>query len=171
MLNKYEIGELIKDKKLIEGYFDIEKQLTQNGFDLTVEKVFEFNGQGAVDFSNKERIIPACKEIIPIKANYDDKYDWWRLQKGVYKVRTNETINIPNDLMGFAFTRTTLLRAGAFTQNGVWDAGFSGKSEFLLVVENPAGLDLIQNARVVQIVFSHINEVGEGYSGIYKDIK
>ncbi len=171
MLSKHEIEELIKEKKLIEGYFSLEKQLTQNGFDLTVEKVFEFTAGGAVDFSNKERVIPECREMIPGKRSPEDAFGWWHLKKGAYKVRTNETVNIPNDLMGFAFTRTTLLRAGAFTQNGIWDAGFSGKSEFLLVVENPNGLDLKQNARVLQLAFSRISEVAQGYSGIYKDLK
>ncbi|MFA5097164.1 MAG: deoxyuridine 5'-triphosphate nucleotidohydrolase [Candidatus Margulisiibacteriota bacterium] len=171
MLSKHEIEELIKGENLIEGYFSLDKQLTQNGFDLTVEKIFEFTGRGAVDFSNRERALPECREMMPEKGAPEDPFGWWHLKKGAYKVRTNETVNIPNDLMGFAFTRTTLLRAGAFTQNGIWDAGFCGKSEFLLVVENPQGLDLKQNARVLQLAFSRISEVAQGYSGIYKDLK
>ena len=82
MLNKKEIKKLIEEHKLIEGYFSLDKQLTPNGFDLTVEKVFEFDGAGSLDFSNKERELPQTKEIIPSKKNPDDKFGWWHLGKG-----------------------------------------------------------------------------------------
>lgn len=168
MLNKEEVGLLIKDKNIIEGFIDLDTQLTPNGFDLTAASIFEFSGKGAVDFSNKERIIPECKEIPARKANAADKFGWWDLEKGVYKVKTNEVVNLPNDLIAMAFSRTSLLRMGAFTSHGVWDAGFRGKSEFALVVENPAGIKIKQNARVAQLVFLKINETKHGYDGIFQ---
>lgn len=169
MLNHNEIQKLIKEKKLVEGYVDLEKQLTPNGFDMTVAKIFEFCGQGAVDFSNKERKMPECKELTPVKSNVEDKHGWWNLAKGAYKVMTNETVNMPKDMTALAFTRTTLLRMGAFTQNGVWDAGFSGKSEFILVVENTSGIRIKQNARVVQLVFEKITDAEKLYDGIFQN--
>ena len=169
MLNHNEIEAFIVENKLLEGFIDLEKQLTPNGFDLTAGKIFEFNGQGSVDFSNKERIMPECREMVPVKANISDKHGWWDLPKGAYKVMTNETINMPSDMTALAFTRTTLLRMGAFTQNGVWDAGFSGKSEFILVVENPSGIRIKQNARVVQLVFERIKGAEKLYNGIFQN--
>lgn len=167
MLNREEIKKSIESKRLIEGYIDLGTQLTPNGFDLTVKSVFEFDASGTLDFSNKERIIPEGREILPTKENPQDKFGWWNLKKGAYKVKTNEIINLPRDLIGIAFSRTSLLRAGAFTQHGVWDAGFKGRSEFILAVENPQGLRLKQNARLVQIVFMRIAETEKGYEGIY----
>jgi len=169
MLNRQEIKRLIKEKRLIKNYVDLETQLTPNGFDLTVSCVFEFDTQGALDFSNKERIVPEGREIPPQKRNPEDKFGWWPLKKGAYKIRTNEVVNIPNDLIGIAFTRTSLLRMGAFTQNGVWDAGFKGRSEFILVVENPKGIQIKQNARVVQLIFQGINKTSHSYKGIYNE--
>lgn len=168
MLNLQEIERLVKEKSLIEGYINLATQLTPNGFDLTAGAIFEFADCGALDFSNKERVISEGKEVLPQKQNPQDKFGWWNLKRGAYKVRTNEIINLPRDLIGIAFSRTSLLRAGAFTQHGVWDAGFRGKSEFILVVENPKGLRLKQNARLVQIVFMSINETEKGYEGIYR---
>ena len=84
-------------------------------------------------------------------------------------MRTNETVNIPKDLIAIAFPRSTLLRMGAFVQNAVWDAGFCGKSEFVLVVENLHGLRLKQNARLTQLVFMPIHETDQGYQGIYQN--
>lgn len=169
MLNKEEINRLIKEDKLIEGFIDLNTQLTPNGFDLTAANVFEFGGQGAVDFSNKERQISLCEEFFPEKQKNQDQFGWWVLKKGAYKVKTNETVNLSNGLTAQGFTRTSLLRMGAFTVHGVWDAGFKGKSEFVLVVENPFGLRLKQNARVVQLVFFYITRTQQGYQGVYQD--
>ncbi|MFA5008928.1 MAG: deoxyuridine 5'-triphosphate nucleotidohydrolase [Candidatus Omnitrophota bacterium] len=170
MLNKQEIKKLVEEKKLLEGHIDLETQLTPNGFDLTAGKIYEFDACGAVDFSNKERVVPEGKELIPEKQKPEDKFGWWTLKTGAYKVRTNETVNLPNDLVAQAFTRTTLLRMGAFTQHGVWDAGFTGRGEFVLIVGNPCGIKIKQNARIAQLVFLPTRET-EGYKGIYKNLK
>ena len=169
MLNREEIQRLIEKHGLVTGYIDLATQLTPNGFDLTAGTVYAFESAGALDFSNKQRLLPAGKEIAARKQNPDDRFGWWELQAGIYKVSTNETVNLPRDLIGIAFARSSLLRMGAFTQTGVWDAGFKGKSEFVLVVQNPFGIRLKQNARVAQLVFTKITETGDGYNGIYQD--
>jgi dUTP pyrophosphatase len=168
MLNRQEVEKLVKDEELVSGYIDLETQLTPNGFDLTVADIFEFNAQGALDFSNKERVVPEGRKLLPEKKEVSDKFGWWGLKKGAYKIRTNEIVTLPNDLIGIAFTRTSLLRMGAFTQHGVWDAGFRGRGEFVLIVENPNGIRIKQNARVTQLIFTRINETSRGYEGIYK---
>lgn len=169
MLNREEIKNLVEDKKLIEGYFDLDCQLTPNGFDLTVGNVSKFSAPGALDFSNKERYIPESEEILPKKRSESDNVGWWNLPKGVYKIKTNEIINLSDDLIAMAFTRTSLLRMGVFAQNGVWDAGFKGKSEFLLIVENPWGVWLKQNSRIVQLLFKRIHQT-QKYNGIYNGL-
>jgi dUTP pyrophosphatase len=170
MLNKEEIRKLISEKKFIENYINLEKQLTPNGFDLTVEKVFEFVSSGKLDFSNKEREISEVKEILPKKKSSEDKHGWWYLKKGSYKIRTNEIINLPSNYVALCFSRTSLLRMGGYTLHGVWDAGFKGKGEFILMVENKFGLEIKENARIAQLIFFKINPT-EGYKGIYKDLK
>jgi dUTP pyrophosphatase len=149
----------------------LETQLTPNGFDLTVGSIFEFESGGAVDFSNKERVLPDVGELLPQKAGPQDKYGWWQLKKGAYKIKTNETVKLPNSLIGIAFPRSTLLRMGAYTQTGVWDAGFQGKSEFILLVENPRGISVKQNARIVQLLFMGMDEAARGYEGMYQNSK
>ena len=170
MLNKKEISHLIKEKNLIENYINLDKQLAPNGFDLTVGKIFEFESAGDIDFSNSERIVPQGKELIPEKRKQEDNYGWWNLLQGAYKIRTNEAVNLPNNLAALGFTRTSLLRMGALTQNGVWDAGFKGKGEFILVVSNPKGIKIKQNARVVQLIFIGLEETEE-YQGLFKNLK
>jgi len=169
ILNSDEIIALIKNKGLIQDFIDLETQLSPNGFDLTVKKVFQFDSCGALDFSNKERVVPQGKEITPKKKNKLNKFGWWHLQKGAYKIRTNELVNLPCDLIALGYCRSSLLRMGAFTQNAVWDAGFRGRSEFILVVANPKGIRLKENARLIQLIFLRIPEVSCGYTGIYKE--
>ncbi|MCM8770835.1 MAG: deoxyuridine 5'-triphosphate nucleotidohydrolase [Candidatus Omnitrophica bacterium] len=169
ILNIKEIEKLIKEKALITDFINLETQLTPNGFDITVKAIFEFDCAGKLDFSNKERAIPQGKEILPQKERPEDKFGWWNLKKGAYKILSNEIVNLSNDLIAIAFPRSSLLRMGAFCQNAVWDAGFQGRSEFILVVENPFGIKIKQNARLIQLVFISIDEVDKGYSGIYQN--
>ena len=168
MLNREEIKRLIEKNNLVSNYRDLDTQLTPNGFDLTAAKIYEFSGSGALDFSNKERKIPPSQELVPQKEKPEDKFGWWQLAPGIYKVVTNEIVKLPLDLIGVAFARSSLLRMGAFTQTGVWDAGFEGVSEFVIVVGNPLGMKLKQNARVAQLLFTKITETETGYNGIYQ---
>lgn len=170
MLNKKEIKKLIEDEKLLEGYMSLDKQLTPNGVDLTVAKILKFKEAGSLDFSNKERVIPETREIIPEKKNQEDKYGWWNLSAGIYKVKTNEAVNLPNNLIALAFSRTSILRMGCFTAHGVWDAGFSGKGEFTLTVQNSEGVKIKQNARISQLIFYKVRET-DNYDGIFKNLK
>ncbi len=163
ILNGEEIRGLIETQSLVSGFLDLEKQLTPNGMDFTASTIHAFDGEGAVDFDNSGRVLPGVREV-PGGGNSG----WWLLKQGAYRVSTNETVRMPLGLIAFAFTRSSLLRCGAFTQTGVWDAGFHGRSEFILVVQNPAGIRIRRNARLIQLVFAGINPAGKGYDGIYR---
>lgn len=169
IIGREKLRELIEKEGLIRNYIDIEKQLTENGFDLTVEHIFRFKGKGQVDFSNKERILPETEEISPEKGD-GEEFGWWNLEKGIYKFRTNEIIKLPLNLVAIAFPRTTLLRSGVSTLNGVWDSGFEGKSEGLLMVENEYGIRIKENARIIQIIFMESTGSSKDYRGIYKNL-
>jgi dUTP pyrophosphatase len=154
-----------KQPYLLEGFVEWEKQLQPAGFDLTVGEVSQFQGPGVIDFSNKDRHLPHSKKL-------DFQEGSLHLPKGSYKIKTNETVRIPPDVVALAFTRSSLLRMGAFTTHAVWDPGFEGKSEFLLVVENPQGMTLKKNTRVAQMVFFKAPSKPETvYFGVYKGKK
>ena len=171
MLNKQQIIQLIEEKSLLEEIVHLDTQLTPNGFDMTVATISSFDSPGELDFSNSERVLPKCTELEPQKRNEDDDYGWWELAPGIYKVKSNERFNMPNDLIALAFPRSSLLRMGAVTHTGVWEAGFRGKAEFALIVENSNGICIKENARITQVVFVPISEVEEGYDGQYQDLE
>jgi dUTP pyrophosphatase len=141
-----------------------EEQTQMCGVELTLQKVERFLSAGALAFDNKERKLPKTEEI-----NFDSS-DWVDLVPGAYIVIFNEIANIPKDMAALARPRSSLLRMGASLETALWDPGYRGRSQSLLVVYNPAGLRLKKNARLMQLVFVRLEKEAEKtYSGIYQE--
>lgn len=162
MLNDKILRKLITEHNLVTGYLDLDKQLQPSGFDLSLESVEAYLGGGAVDFSNKERVIAETRPIEP------DNDGWINLEKGVYKVVYNEVVKMPMNVAAIARTRSTLLRNGAEVGTAVWDPGYEGRSSSMLTVHNSHGLRLKKDARVAQLIFFETGDVEKGYSGVYQ---
>jgi len=160
ILTKEDIVELQKKFHIIEGAVDFERQLTPQGVDLTVKEIHEFVERGCIDFDNSSRRIPETKKI-------EWEEDTIFLKPGIYKLVTNEIFNLPTNLAAISQSRSSLLRMGAFVSTGVWDAGFSGRAEFVLVVMNPKGIEIKKNARVAQLIFIKLTGDTEPYRGIF----
>ena len=163
MLNKEAIRKLIEEEQLVTEYIDLEKQLQPSGFDISLQEIQKHTGPGAVDFSNKNRVIAPTE---PLKPNMDG---WYDLKEGCYKIIYNEVVKMPLNIVAIARTRSTLLRNAATVQTAVWDPGYQGRSSSLLVVHNPHGIRLQKDARVAQLIFFTTEEVKEGYSGVFQN--
>ena len=71
--------------------------------------------------------------------------------------------------MALGKPRSSLLRSGVAVHNAVWDAGYRGRSQALLVVYHPRGFTLSRDARVLQLVFFALaHPVDQGYRGRYQ---
>ena len=163
MLNSKAIKRLIEAQQLITGYIDLEKQLQPAGFDLSLKEVHAYWGTGAIDFDNKERKLAATRLLKPSS----DK--WYTLPQGCYMIIYNEAIKMPLNIVALARSRSTILRNAAAVETAVWDPGYQGRSSSLLVVHNPQGIRLKQDARLAQLVFYSTDEVEKGYSGVYQN--
>jgi dUTP diphosphatase len=162
MLNDKQLRQLITEQGLVTEYIDLDTQLQPSGFDLSLSSIEEYLGGGAVDFSNKERVIGETRAMKP------DADGWFNLKKGVYKVVYNEVVKMPLDIAAIARTRSTLLRNGAEIGTAVWDPGYEGRSSSMLTVHNPYGLRLKKDARIAQLIFFYTGEVARGYNGVYQ---
>jgi len=91
------------------------------------------------------------------------------LMPGAYIITYNEIVHLPNNVMALARPRSSLLRCGVTVNTAVWDAGYSGRSQSLMVVYNPQGFRLQRNARIVQLVFLQLTRETEGYHGAYQE--
>lgn len=148
---------------LLEGYLDIRKQLQPNGFDLTLREVaaFEVAGQLGVEEAHRR-----LAETRPLSFDGDG---FLNLAPGPYLVAFNEVVNLPLDVMALGKPRSSLLRSGVAVHNAVWDAGYRGRSQALLVVYHPEGFRLAQHARVLQLVFFRLEHpLTEGYQGRFQ---
>ncbi len=165
MLSHEELVSLVnKRPSLVEQMIDPEIQIQPNGIELTLARVEVHEGSGAIAFDNSERELPPAKNM-----DFDHE-GWLHLPKGSYKIIFNEIVNIPKNIAAIAKPRSSLLRCGVTVETAVWDAGYSGRSESLLVVYNENGFKLKKNARVLQLLFFRLGEeVREGYSGVYQN--
>jgi dUTP pyrophosphatase len=164
VLSRAEILSLLKSSPpLLENLLDPEQQIQPNGVDITVKEIATISTTGVLAVDNKDRII---SKAIPLE--FDD-IGSIHLPPACYLVTCNEIINLPNDIMALAAPRSSLLRCGASMENAVWDAGYSGRSQSLLVVHNSNGLKIFRNARFNQLVFFRLaNPVSKGYQGIFQ---
>jgi dUTP pyrophosphatase len=85
-----------------------------------------------------------------------------------YLITHNEIVHLPNNVMALARPRSSLLRCGVTINTAVWDAGYSGRSQSLMVVYNERGFRVQKYARVLQMVFFCLSSETEGYRGKYQ---
>ena len=146
--------------RLFEELHD--SQYQPAGVDITLKEVREFENAGKLDFDNSERVISGS---VPLEFDGEKVH----LGKGAYKVVFNEYVRIPKDVAGFCMPRSSLLRCGATLECAVWDPGYEGRSEALLVVMNEHGIVLKKDAKIGQMVFISLSDSADSlYSGRYK---
>jgi dUTP pyrophosphatase len=165
MLSRDELRDRTDRKApLVGNMIDRDTQLQPNSVELTLRSVGTLNGPGAIDFDNSQRQIPDSENI------EFDAEGWILLAPGTYKVTFNEIVDIPLDLAAIARPRSSLLRCGVTVESAVWDSGYKGRSESMLVVHNPYGFRVKRNARLLQLVFYSLHrEVSQGYNGRYQN--
>ena len=163
VLSKQDIQRLLnQDPPLVEGWIDLEVQLQANGFDLTLRDVAMLESAGKISVANSQRVV---SELAPLVF---DGLDSIELIPGTYIITYNEIVHLPSNIMALGRPRSSLLRCGVSVGTAVWDAGYSGRSQSLLVVYNPLGFSLQRNARIIQLVFFELTSETEGYQGTYQ---
>lgn len=152
---------LESDPPLVQGLLDKDTQVQPNGIDLSLQKVQAFANAGQLGFSSKDRVLPEMTDL-----PYEN--DRVHLPAGCYLVTFNEIVNLPLNLMALGRPRSSLLRMGVNVGTAVWDAGYQGRSQSLLVVHHPEGVTLTRNARLIQLVFIELDSATQGYTGKYQ---
>jgi len=132
VLSDTDIVAFLDDKSLkIEGYN--ERNLTPNGYDVTIEEV----------------LIPStglrCKEgTVQVPSGL------W------FVVATKEYFVLPPTLVGEIWIRTTWARKGILASFGRIDAGFNGNLTFSAFNASPGKVDIPIGERFAQVVFSEL---------------
>lgn len=176
-MSKYRIGEpplgvlsyqqiaglISSDNPLVTDYVDLTEQIQTNGFDMTLQAIARLDGTGVIGTSNEQRSLPNTSEL-PF-----DRDGFVSLTPGPYLVTLNEVVRLPNNLMALGKPRSSLLRSGVAIHNAVWDAGYHGRSQALMLVYNPSGFRLAKHARILQLVFITLDSTSiNPYDGEYQ---
>lgn len=149
--------------KRVEAMIDQDVQTQMCGVELTLQRAERFFSVGALAFDNNERKLPETEAI------EFDSSGWVDLRPGSYLITFNEIVDIPKDMAALARPRSSLLRMGASLETALWDPGYRGRSQSLLVVYNSHGLRLKKNARLMQLIFLRLGKEAEKvYSGAYQ---
>jgi dUTP pyrophosphatase len=176
-------GRTVLLQKILCGVRSPVIQVQPCGIDLTLKHVLTWTTPGSVDFSNSQRKTAEMEELPfspsfekvesllspPLSGAHDSpNLEFIDLPLDSYLVEFNETVEVPLDLMGQIFVRSSLFRSGALMHAGVMDSGYRGAVGALLQVVNPHGLRLWKDARLAQLVFHQMSEKTEGYKGVYQ---
>ena len=163
ILSKQDLQRLLRQEPpLIENSINLEEQVQPNGIDLTLREILMLQSPGKITVENKQRLI---SDTTPLAFDGLNSID---LMPGAYIVTYNEIVHLPKNIMALATPRSSLLRCGVTINTAVWDAGYSGRSQSLMVVYNPQGFCLQRNARILQLVFFQLTQETEGYRGVYQ---
>ena len=163
ILSGSDIRKLIAaEPPLVEGYLDLDEQVQANGFDLSLRDIGFMQTGGQVAAENAGRVIPPVSPLVFDGLGFID------LPAGIYLVTYNEVVHLPKNVMALGRPRSSLLRCGVTVGTAVWDAGYEGRSQSLLVVYNPRGFRVQRNARLTQLVFMELTGESAGYDGFYQ---
>jgi len=164
ILTREDILEMLKaSPPLVDNLFDIQQQVQPNGIDLTLKEIALLSSPGNLGLSNESRNLSNTSPLVFDGLGRID------LLPGCYLVTYNEVVNIPRNIIALATPRSSLLRCGVSIHSAVWDAGYSGRSQSLMVVYHSRGFRIYRNARIVQMVFFLLSrEVTQGYQGVFQ---
>jgi len=164
ILSREDILKMLKaSPPLVDNLFDIQQQVQPNGIDLTLKEIALLSSSGSLGLSNESRALSSTSPLVFDGLGRID------LLPGCYLVTYNEVVNIPRNIIALATPRSSLLRCGVSIHSAVWDAGYSGRSQSLMMVYNPRGFRIYRNARIIQMVFLLLSrEVAQGYQGIFQ---
>ena len=111
----------------------VEKSLTPNGYDVSIEEV-------AVP-STGQRVREGIAHVPPLTR---------------FAVSTRETVTLGRHIVGQIWLRTTWARRGVLASFGMIDAGFSGTLTFGAFNGSDAVLDVPVGERFAQVVFHEL---------------
>ncbi len=137
-------------ERFINGIIYAKKQVHENSVDLTMAKIFKVEREGSLDFGGSEFIQGEHKEITPVKKSDDDEYGWWNLKEGAYVIQFNESINLPNNVIGLIQSLDRLYLNGAVLIP-ITITGSNEKIKSILVV-GEKGIKIKENARTSNLV-------------------
>jgi deoxycytidine triphosphate deaminase len=154
-----ELLKLVDEKKLVENL--CERELTNPegcGFDLRLAEAYTISGEGYLGVEERK----TC-EISRVNPGIDNP----GIEIGpgdFYLVKTMETVNVSDNLVGILKPRSTLQRMGLFLRTTQIAPGYCGELTFALKNEGPATVKIDIGARIAHVMFAQV----KGKTALYR---
>jgi dCTP deaminase len=133
VLSDADIARRLEDGSLRIGSFE-ERNLTPNGYDVTIDEVW----------------VPSTDERAREGTISAPPREW-------FVIGTREYLELPVDLVGEIWIRTTWVRKGILSSFGRIDAGFHGNLTFSAYNASTASVDVPVGERFAQVVFEELS--------------
>jgi deoxycytidine triphosphate deaminase len=156
ILGTDECLRLVKEKKLVEDLSERELKNPDVGFDLRIGELYEVVGDGFLHI--EDRKTPELK-LVASSGKV-------KLKPGTaYVMKTVEKVNLPGEILGLIFSRSTLYRSGILLTGGIADPGYKGELSFSLINQGSNEFELEIGARVAHILFFEVKGETQLYRG------
>lgn len=157
--------ELVKEKKLVENLS--ERELTNPegaGFDLRLGEVYEIKGKGFLGI--EERKTPETKVV----SSYEKgKKRTFIFKPGsYYLVKTLESVNLPEDIGGYLYPRSTMFRSGLLQGLTQIAPGYSGPLVTSIANVGSSDVEVELGARFMHVQFEFVEGRGSSYRGQWR---
>ncbi len=152
--------DLVNTQHLVEGLSQRELNNPEGaGFDLQLEEVFKIKGNGFLGITERK----TC-DIESVAKLGQDKHILIK-PNDFYLVKTVETVNLPNNLVGILKPRSTLQRMGIFLRTTQISPGYSGPLTFALKNVGPCEVTIELGARIAHVLFAKVDGQTASYRG------
>jgi deoxycytidine triphosphate deaminase len=154
-----ELHRLVQEENLVENLCDRELNNPEGaGFDLRLAEVYSIEGEGFLGV--EERETPKVSLI----SGKEEEFFVFKPGE-YYLIKTMEKVNLPVNLSGIIFSRTTLFRSGLGLFNGIVQPGYSGELTFGICNLGKSDIKVSFGARIVHITFHEVLGQGNQYRG------
>jgi deoxycytidine triphosphate deaminase len=160
-----ELHKLVQKNKLVENLCERELNNPEGaGFDLRLGEIYELSGNGFLGV--EERQTPEVKSIAKYNPDEINDSNFFIFEPGkYYLIKTIEKVNLPVNLSGIIFPRTTMFRSGLGLFNGIVQPGYCGELTFGVCNLGQSPIKISFGARVVHITFQEVLGEGNQYRG------
>lgn len=153
MLGASEILHLINTKKMITNFgSNVEIQIQPEGFNLTVDKVFNFTSRGSI------RRPESFTSFSESSSNINDFWlndKCYHLPYGQYQILSSEIVNLPKNVHVITVPHHFFSRCGCFINNCSLNGNYKGKVVFTIFVGHQ-GVIIEKGVAVAQAHFFYV---------------
>lgn len=156
--------KLVKEKKLVENLS--ERELTNPegaGFDIRLGEVFGLIENKGNFLGIADRKTPEAKSLAKFKEG-KEKFFSFKKSK-YYLIKTIENVNLPKDIAGHIYTRSTLFRSGLLLEVTQIAPGYCGELTFGLLNAGNIDIKIALGARIAHVQFERVEGGGSLYRG------